>query len=67
MMWVADRGFSSQANRDYLSQGAENYIIGETLRGGSKDAALALSWPGRYHEVAENLQVEEVVLEETAS
>ncbi|EQD73123.1 transposase, IS4 family, partial [mine drainage metagenome] len=51
-------------NRAYLSQDNENYIIGEKLRGGSKDASLALSWPGRYREVAENLQVKEVVLED---
>ena len=64
VVWVADRGFSSQANRDYLQQDGENYIIGEKLRGGSKQAARALSWPGRYHQVAENLQVKEVVLED---
>jgi hypothetical protein len=64
VVWVADRGFSSGENRAYLSQGDENYIIGEKLRGGSKEASLALSWPGRYREVAENLQVKEVVLED---
>ena len=64
VVWVADRGFSSQANRDYLQQDGENYIIGEKLRGGSKKAAWALSWPGLYHQVAENLQVKEVVLED---
>ena len=63
VVWVADRGFSSGENRAYLSQDDENYIIGEKLRGGSKEPALALSWPGRYHQVAENLQVKEVVLE----
>ncbi|EQD54794.1 transposase IS4 family protein, partial [mine drainage metagenome] len=31
---------------------------------GSKEASLALSWPGRYHQVAENLEVKEVVLED---
>ncbi|EQD28411.1 transposase IS4 family protein [mine drainage metagenome] len=50
VVWVADRGFSSRANRDYLQQDQENYIIGEKLRGGSKKAARALSWPGRYHQ-----------------
>ena len=63
VVWVADRGFSSGENRAYLSQDDENYIIGENLRGGSTEPALALSWPGRYHQVAENLQVKEVVLE----
>ena len=64
VVWVADRGFSSGANRAYLSQDGESYIIGEKLRGGSKLPARALSWPGRYHEVAENLQIKEVVLKD---
>ncbi len=64
VVWVADRGFSSGKNRAYLSQDDENYIIGEKLRGGSKEASLALSWPGRYQKVAENLQVKEVVMED---
>jgi len=50
-------------NRACLSLDDETYIIGEKLRGGSQAACLALSWPGRYHQVAENLQVQEVVLE----
>jgi transposase len=64
VVWVADRGFSSGDNRAYLSQDDENYIIGEKLRSGSKEASLALSWPGRYHQVAESLEVKEVVLED---
>jgi hypothetical protein len=64
VVWVADRGFSSKANRAYLEQDGENYIIGERLRGDSREAALALSWPGRYHPVAENLLVKEVVVED---
>jgi len=62
--WVADRGFSSGESRAYLPQGDEDYIIGEKLRVGSKDASLALAWPGRYREAAENLQVKEMVLED---
>jgi hypothetical protein len=63
VVWVADRGFSSQANRAYLQQDEDHYIIGEKLRGDSKEAALALSRPGRYHQVADNLEVKEVVVE----
>ncbi|MDA8331928.1 MAG: IS1634 family transposase, partial [Candidatus Dormibacteraeota bacterium] len=57
VVWVADRGFSSADNRAYLSRDGQHYIIGEKLRSGSKEASLALSWPGRYHQVAENLEV----------
>ena len=64
VVWVADRGFSSADNRAHLSRDGQHYIIGEKLRSGSKEASLALSWPGRYHQVAENLEVKEVVLEE---
>ena len=35
VVWVADRGFSSAANRRYLQRGAGHYIIGEKLRSGS--------------------------------
>ena len=62
VVWVADRGFSSRANRSYLTQDEDHYIIGEKLRGDSKEARLALSRPGRYHQVAENLQVKEVAI-----
>jgi transposase len=61
VVWVADRGFSSKANRAYLSQDGEQYIIGEKLRGESEEARAALSRPGRYQKVAPNLEVKEVV------
>jgi Transposase DDE domain len=35
IVWVADRGFTSQANRRYLRRGDHHYIIGEKLRSGS--------------------------------
>ena len=35
IVWVADRGFSSDANRRYLRQGDHAYIIGEKLRSDS--------------------------------
>ena len=59
-MWVADRGFTSQANRRYLRRGDHHYIIGEKLRSGSAEAAAALSRQGRYQEVTGNLRVKEV-------
>ncbi|HWN59380.1 MAG TPA: IS1634 family transposase [Streptosporangiaceae bacterium] len=60
IVWVADRGFTSTANRRYLRRGDHHYIIGEKLRSGSAEATAALSRQGRYQEVAGNLRVKEV-------
>jgi transposase len=60
VVWVADRGFTSAANRRALMQGGGGYIIGEKLRSGSTEAKQALSRPGRYQVVRDNLQVKEV-------
>jgi Transposase DDE domain len=62
VIWVADRGFASKANRRFLQQGGGACIIGEKLRSGSAEAAAALSRQGRYKTVAGNLQVKEVRL-----
>ena len=64
IVWVADRGFTSQANRRYLRRGDHHYIIGEKLRSGSAEATAALSRQGRYQEVAGNLRVKEVRISE---
>jgi hypothetical protein len=64
VLWVADRGFASEANRRWLRQGDHHYIIGEKLRSGSDEATAALSRPGRYQEVAANLRVKEVRIAE---
>ena len=60
LVWVADRGFASAANRAYLARGGGHYIHAEKLRGTSAEAAAALARQGRYHEVAGNLRVKEV-------
>ncbi len=60
IVWVADRGFSSAENRRYLRRGDHHYIVGEKLRSGSAEATAALSRPGRYAQVAENMRVKEV-------
>ncbi len=52
IVWVTDRGFSSQANRRYLRQGDHAYIIGEKLRSGSPEIKAALSRQGRYTDIA---------------
>ena len=64
VIWVADRGFASEANRRYLRKGDHHYIIGERLRSGSAEATAALSRQGRYQEVAGNLRVKEVRIAE---
>ncbi len=60
MVWVADRGFASAANRAYLTRGGGHYIHAEKLRHTNTEAAAALARPGRYRTVAGNLRVKEV-------
>ena len=60
MVWVADRGFASAANRAYLQRGGGHYIHAEKLRHTNAEAAAALARPGRFREVADNLRVKEV-------
>ncbi len=59
VLWVGDRGFTSAENRQLLQTGGGHVLFGEKLRGG-KDNAAALSRPGRYRQVADNLHVKEV-------
>jgi len=60
LIWVADRGFASAANRVYLTRGGGHYIHAEKLRHANSQAAAALARQGRYHTVAGNLRVKEV-------
>ena len=46
MVWVADRGFASAANRAYLTRGGGHYIHAEKLRHTNTEAAAALARPG---------------------
>ena len=64
VVWVTDRGFASARNRRYLQRAGGHYITGEKLRGDSAEAKAALARQGRYHVVAGNLQVKEVVLDD---
>ncbi len=57
---VVDRGFSSRENLRYLTRAGGHWIAGERMRNGSPDAQAALSRPGRYQQVRENLRVKEV-------
>jgi hypothetical protein len=62
VIWVADSGFNSSANRAYLQRGGGHYVLAERLRSGSAEARAALARAGRYRQVAGNLAVKEVRL-----
>jgi len=64
VVWVADRGFQSAENRRYLQRAGGHYILGEKLRANNKEASAALSRQGRYHTVAGNLRVKEVIIDD---
>jgi transposase len=57
---VVDRGFSSDENLRYLTRAGGHWIAGERMRDGSPDAQAALSRPGRYQSVRDNLRVKEI-------
>ncbi|MEA5024611.1 hypothetical protein SDC9_48214 [bioreactor metagenome] len=59
---VVDRGFSSEVNLRTLQQAGGHYIVGERLSAGKPDVEKALSHPGRFRSVRENLEVKEVVV-----
>jgi hypothetical protein len=65
IVWVADRGFSSERNRRYLRQGDHRYIIGEKLRSDSPEIKAALSRQGRYTDISANMRVKEVKVSDT--
>ncbi len=62
VVWVADRGFNSVANRAYLQRGGGHYVVAEKLRHASGEATAALGRAGRYHVAAGNLKVKEVLV-----
>ena len=45
LVWVADAGFASAANRAYLTRGGGHYIHAEKLRHTNTEAAAALARP----------------------
>ena len=56
---VVDRGFSSNANLDYLRKGGGQWIAGERMRDKAGDAAEALSRQGRFTVAGDHLHVKE--------
>jgi len=61
-IYVVDSGFSGQANLRALRSAGGHYIAGMKMRSGMKETEQALSRPGRYHTVSENLRVKEVLV-----
>src|SRR2546421_2986098 len=64
VVWVGDRGFSSDENRRYLQRAGGDYIIGGELRGGSEEATAALARQGPHHLVPHNLRVQAVGIDD---
>src|ERR1700674_1167992 len=64
VIWVLDRGFTSERNRRYLQRAGGHYIVGEKLRSDSKEANAALARQGRYHVVEGNLRVKQVRIDD---
>ncbi|MGH3587340.1 MAG: IS1634 family transposase, partial [Pseudonocardia sp.] len=60
VIWVLDRGFTSERNRRCLQRAGGHYIVGEKLRSDSPDANAALARQGRYHVVDGGLRVKQV-------
>lgn len=64
VVWAVDRGMTSAENLRELRRGGAHYIAGEKMRAGKKLVEQALSRPGRYQKVRDNLEVKEVVVGE---
>ena len=63
-VWVMDRGMTSEKNRIILRRAGGHYILGEKLRSNEKTNQAALSQPGRYRMVKDNLRLKEVYVGE---
>jgi Transposase DDE domain len=61
-VFVGDAGMVSRANLDTLARGGGRYIVCVPVHPGGEVAREVLARPGRYHKVAHNLEVKEVVV-----
>ena len=59
VVWVMDRGMTSDANRRILQKAGGQYILGEKLSG-STLSKEALSRGGRFRKISDNLHIKEV-------
>ncbi len=63
-VFVGDAGMVSEANLRALAQGGGKYILCMPVKAGNEVSEEVLARPGRYHAVAPNLAVKEVVVGE---
>ena len=61
-VFVGDSGMNSAENRQRLALGNGKYILASKTRAGDEVTKLVLTRPGRYHKIADNLRVKEVVV-----
>jgi hypothetical protein len=61
-LFVGDAGMVSQANLKMLAPGGGKYLVCVPMRRGDEVTHEVLARPGRYHAVADNLRVKEVVV-----
>lgn len=63
-VFVGDAGMVSEANLRALAAGGGKYILCMPVKPGNEVAEAVLARPGRYHAVAPNLEVKEVLVGE---
>jgi hypothetical protein len=61
-IFVGDAGMVSEANLRALAAGGGKYILCMPVKAGNEVSEAVLARPGRYHAVAPNLEVKEVVV-----
>jgi transposase len=61
-VFVGDAGMNSEENRRTLALGGGKYLLASRMRAGDEVTKEVLTRPGRYHEVAGNLRVKEVIV-----
>ena len=66
VVWVMDRGMSSQENRKILQRAGGQFILGEKLSGTHLNEE-ALAHPGRFKVINDNLHIKEVHVGEGTS
>lgn len=59
VVWVMDRGMTSDENKRILQRAGGDYILGEKIRATTR-AKEALARPGRFRVVTDNLHIKEV-------
>jgi hypothetical protein len=64
VLWAVDRGVVSETNLRELRKGGAHYVAGKKMRAGEASVEEALSRPGRFARVRDNLEVKEVVVGE---